>query len=365
MNIISDKYGIRNPRFFSISFGLLIVFSIGAFVAGYSLPNPNRDAIALAQQNIDVFSPVEKRSVDTRQSFAGNIRLGEISDLTPMSLPSPAVITRSIKSAGSIAQGGDLLAVISGVPIFGLSAPLAMYRDLAIGDEGDDVLLLQQSLNRAGLSITETGLMNWETLRAVNSLYQNNGFDPTGQYFSISNFVVLPSQEVAVISSASVGSQVNEKTPFAQVRSNSTFVVFRADASVSSTITVGEQMTVKAAQNDLPVEVSNVGVFNNGTEGQIPGRDVYLRFISDGFGELADNTAVTVYGPGSQISGDSVPISAIKSDSKGTFVLKEDSTNASKVSLKRASVEILATGDGWAVITSNELTVGDKVQVSK
>lgn len=364
MNKISNKYGLRNPKLLSAFLIAVVAFSISAYVIGSTLPSTNRDAIASAQQNIDVFSEVEKRSVDTRQSFAGTIRLGELNDLTPLSLPSPAVITRSIKAAGSEAQGGELLAVISGEPIFGLSAPLAIYRDIGLGDQGDDVLLLQQSLNRADLSVLETGVMNWETLSAINGFYLRNGFDSPGQYFSMNNFVVLPSQHVSVMSSSPVGAEVNEENPFAQVRSNSTFVVFRADASVSLNISVGDQVSVKTANQEIPAEVSEIGDFSSGSEGQIPGRDVYLHFLSDDIGEYEDDTAVTVYGFGSQISGNCVPISAIKSDSRGSFVLKEDSS-APKVTLERVPVKILATGEGWAVISSNQLSVGERVQVSK
>ena len=50
--------------------------------------------------------------------------------------------------------------------------PLPLYRDLNLGDNGDDVLAFQKALNSAGCSTVQSGTVTEDTLDAVTRLHR-------------------------------------------------------------------------------------------------------------------------------------------------------------------------------------------------
>src|SRR6185312_9064612 len=100
-----------------------------------------------------------------------------------------AVVTRAAYSVGDTYQWGSLIGVVSGQPLFGLPAPLPLYRDLTLNDDGDDVKALQRSLTASGHSVDIDGVVGRETLEAVRAVF--NAFD-----FDLAEPAVIPHHQL-------------------------------------------------------------------------------------------------------------------------------------------------------------------------
>ncbi len=74
---------------------------------------------------------------------------------------------------------GDVLYEVAGRPTFLLEGDLPLFRTVRIGDEGEDVLQLQEALDRLGFEITEfDGVYGDETEGAVVAFYESRGYAP-------------------------------------------------------------------------------------------------------------------------------------------------------------------------------------------
>lgn len=92
----------------------------------------------------------------------------------------PIVTTRP-QPAGSVIDNGTELAEIAGRPVFALRGTMPMYRDLTIGDQGRDVLQLQDGLAAAGYTSADAaGVFGASTASALTRFYRAAGYSPPG-----------------------------------------------------------------------------------------------------------------------------------------------------------------------------------------
>lgn len=90
-----------------------------------------------------------------------------------------AVLTAMPVSAGQDVTFGAVLAEISGRPVVALPGELPAYRDLVEGDEGPDVVQLQDALRQVGFRVDDRkGRYGSSTARALRQLYSANGYVP-------------------------------------------------------------------------------------------------------------------------------------------------------------------------------------------
>ena len=73
---------------------------------------------------------------------------------------------------GNVLKAGDFIGIIGADPVFVLEGPLPLYRDLNLGDNGDDVLAFQKALNSAGYATAQSGTVTEDTLEAVTRLHR-------------------------------------------------------------------------------------------------------------------------------------------------------------------------------------------------
>ncbi|MDO5627313.1 MAG: peptidoglycan-binding protein [Mobilicoccus sp.] len=86
----------------------------------------------------------------------------------------PAVVT-GLPSIDRLTDGG-VLAEVSGRPVITLTGAFGLYRDLAPGDEGPDVRMLQEALHRLDMLDRVDGHFGPATSRALERLYRRHGY---------------------------------------------------------------------------------------------------------------------------------------------------------------------------------------------
>lgn len=97
------------------------------------------------------------------------------SQTTSLSLPAPAdgrgVVTRQGITTGDTLSSGQVITWVNSRPVIALPGAFPLYRDLHVGDQGDDVRLLQQALSDLGYGVAVDGTLGRATAAAVQELY--------------------------------------------------------------------------------------------------------------------------------------------------------------------------------------------------
>lgn len=341
---------------------LLIVSSIAAFLLGRVAEAPSLNAAVDATRPIAVYAHVSNRVVDSRQSYAGVVAAGTEVKVVVPSVTSPSVVTRAPLKTGAAYTPGHLLGVVSGVPFYGLSGPLPLYRDLTFGDRGDDVTYLQRSLARAGFAVPVTGIVGYSTFAAVRALFARDGFNLTNPIPYAQLVAVAPGSSI-VLSSAAVGDVVSPSKPLAVFQTTPDFVTFDADPVAVQQLKVGEGMTIQIGNSAYSGTLVKIGPFSDGSNGSSPGHTVEVTTNAKAFQSVAPRTSVALLAAGDVSRSLAVPLTAIHQDNTGDYVLmrvvrKGASTN------KAVRVKVLRTGGGWAAVSSATLQSDDSVLVS-
>ncbi|MGB6454778.1 MAG: peptidoglycan-binding domain-containing protein [Streptosporangiaceae bacterium] len=119
-----------------------------------------------------------QRVVAEPDEFSGPVSFGASGasgDSTGDTMP---VVTRVFKSAGSEVSAGTVLAEVAGRPLFVFAGSVPVYRDLTVGDTGQDVAQLQAGLQSLGYSTgaDQSGTFGTGTSAAVTAYYRAIGY---------------------------------------------------------------------------------------------------------------------------------------------------------------------------------------------
>ncbi|GEM_PF-771914 len=173
--------------------------------------------------------------------------------------------------------------------------------------------------------------------------------------------VRLPAGAVGVVSALPVGADVvADGEPVVRLRGGAPSVTVRVGMSLVDSLPVGSAVRVSAAADTTSVvdaTVAVVGEFEQPDEvATLPGYDVTVAFgatappFEDGATVLVESVTAAA-----AVDGLAVPVVALRDGADGTYVV------AGGVDV---AVEVLAIGDGWAVVASDELTEGDVVALT-
>ncbi len=160
------------------------VIASGAWWTGSQIESPADAAARTAPpQPSPILVPVERRVLSSTIVTRGTGRYGlpQKISIAPSTLkPSPGLIaTLPIRNAQL--REGDVILTASGRPVFLLRGQAPAYRDLAPGISGDDVLQLEQALERLGYSPGAVdGVYDQRTADAVASWYGAKKWEPFG-----------------------------------------------------------------------------------------------------------------------------------------------------------------------------------------
>ncbi|MCX5534280.1 peptidoglycan-binding protein [Streptomyces sp. NBC_00006] len=130
-------------------------------------------------------APVEKRVLKDSVVLRGTVAAGQSVDVTVSGAAGTAgtsrsVVTKAPKPVGSKVVAGQVIAEISGRPVFALKGKVPVYRDLKSGATGDDVAQLQSALAQLGhaSSPDARGTFGSGTRHALAAFYTSIGYDP-------------------------------------------------------------------------------------------------------------------------------------------------------------------------------------------
>lgn len=340
---------------------------------------------------IPVYATVESRIVDDRLTFSGVIKAGPAVPIQIDLEGQEPIVVRQTLQVGQTMKWGDLAGVVSGKPYFLLPGPLPLYRDLFQGDEGDDVLALQRALKQVGYLSTESGHMDSATMEAASSLFESEGFTlSSGRKNSqqaepeatprtqapdspkipapsipFRQLIAFPVASASVVTALDIGQKVTAESPLAKFQAEDNFVEFIAEVQQVESFKAGQAVTVRVAEKQLTGRITGVGPFKDAGNGQRAGHLVTVAPTSrTDLALLTPNLSVTVAGQGSAAQALAVPLSAIRQDAEGIYVLRSSGDGGnSKVPATRVPVTVVRSGGGFAAI-SGEVNQGDEVQIS-
>ncbi|QMU84248.1 hypothetical protein FV140_20875 [Paenarthrobacter ureafaciens] len=355
---------------------------MAGFIAGRYFQAPDLTTIKQSAAPISVWSPVEERVVDDRQSFAAVVKAGTTISVPARSAIEPAVIVRQGLDVGALAQGGSLAGVVSGQPYFLLPEPLPLFRNLYPGDSGDDVLALQRSMNAAGYPVIENATVDGLLMSQIAALFQSDGFElPTSgegdseahapgalpaeekrknAFIPYLQLLPIPRTGGTVVSSLPVGAALNGDSPLMNLRISENYVEFIADVTHATALSVGQELTLRIGTKDAKGRISAIEGFKDGKDGQKSGRPVTVVPTDATVGPLlTENLTLTVLSDGGASRELAVPLSAVRQDASGIYVEKR----AKQPTTVRTPVSILKSGGGYAAV-AGDIGLGDEVLIS-
>ncbi|WP_167050762.1 MULTISPECIES: efflux RND transporter periplasmic adaptor subunit [unclassified Salinibacterium] len=340
--------------------GLLAVG--GSYFAGYGVASQPRLSESLqVREPIQVTAQIEKRIVEAPPTFTGTIVAGREIALSPGILPDPSIVTRQDLAVGDRVEYGDLLGVVSGFPYFAFPVT-PLYRDLELKMRGDDVTAFQSSLREIGYNVTVTGVIDSQTLAAVDKLYGHSDLDAPKGHVEFRSFLTINSLG-QVAEAAPVASTVGEDQPLIRMSVSDPSVRFRADVIDASRLSENQAVTLHAGAETAEGVIRHVGEPDAGGDGKKPGSDVVVETADEAILQLPDATTVEVRlvdGGGEEELA--VPATAIRQDTDGYYLLPAARGDATPPPPIR--IEILATNGGWVAIRGTEIELGLEVRVN-
>jgi multidrug efflux pump subunit AcrA (membrane-fusion protein) len=164
--------------------GFAAIFAVGGWLASSRIESP-ADVAARAAPPIPspILVPVEKRVLSSNIVTRGTARFGlpQSISIAPSALKTDAGLIATLPLPNIQFEEGAVMLTASGRPLFVLQGETPAYRDLVPGISGDDVLQLEQGLERLGFAPGRIdGTYDWQTSAAVAKWYKSTGWEPFG-----------------------------------------------------------------------------------------------------------------------------------------------------------------------------------------
>ena len=178
-------------------------------------------------------------------------------------------------------------------------------------------------------------------------------------------FVVLPSQTVKIVAATPAGQRVTSEHPVVKFQIEDNFAEFVADVQQVRSLRVGQTVTVRVAEKQVQGKVATVGPFKEASGGLRAGHLVTVTPANQAdVSQFIPNMSVTVLGNGGAEESLAVPLSAIRQDGEGTYVLRMSGTPGNETGeAQRIPVSVVRAGGGFAAV-SGEVSVGDRIKLS-
>lgn len=173
--------------------GATALLALGA-LGGAAYVTPATPASLKAHGEITSF-PVESTTFMDVRSVRLAVARGEP---TALNSPSAGRVTSQSCHPGARLVSGTSAYSLNDQPVVALSTALPLWRDLSVGDKGNDVLALQQELARLGHSVEQSGTLGKATLNAVNDLLKAAGGTALAQTVTLDKFIWIPEATTVV-----------------------------------------------------------------------------------------------------------------------------------------------------------------------
>jgi hypothetical protein len=173
---------MRRRSFVVILAGAVVVSSLATWVAGQQIRSPAEAAARTAPPPASpILVPVVEQRLSTSVITRGTAHYGSPRTLNIRlsALKGPGRVVTTMTQPGAVVRAGDVLATLSGRPVFVLEGRRPSYRDLGPGMRGPDVLQLERALRRhGGMTGAADAVFDSGTEAALTALYRRHGFAP-------------------------------------------------------------------------------------------------------------------------------------------------------------------------------------------
>ncbi|WP_435299112.1 peptidoglycan-binding protein [Timonella sp. A28] len=399
---------------------LVVVYFLGTLIG-----SPWEKAIENSKVQLYSTAIVEEREYGHEtESLRGKVKLGNEYSVTPTAhAENKTIVNAVLKKKGDTIRSGELIAKVSGQPLFLLHLDFPLYRSLQGGDQGDDVLEIQRELKRLGLYQGPIdGHYGPSTAESVKKLYQRAGLslpivsdealmaveaaqdelEEARRTDSISgsgegdsherkveraqknlqnarmkavtpikleHFWVMPTKTATIVSLARKGTDLaaSEEKPLAVLRSGEAQVTVRVDTAGAVDLKKGTKADAKQAtdaQMSWPVSVVSIGDFTTQPDeySGLPGRDITFTFEeSDGLENEAE-VSIEIKNKNNERKGLAVPLTALREENDRTYVMKLPGNSSDKTPAKEF-ITVSEINDGYAYFSSSSVQSGDVIQV--
>lgn len=379
----------RNLVFLMV--GAVLLSSLMTWVAAVQIRSPAEVAARTAPPDpTPILVGVEQRVLVTRIVTRGtaNFRAPREVVLTPSDLKTGPRIVTQLSKPGQPIVAGEVLATVSGRPVFLLEGSVPSYRDLGLGMAGPDVRQLEGSLRRLGFDPGSVdGTFDRATAAALSDMYRRAGHRPiTATWSDLAKArpaeatmvpgasaqpgVQLPSDEVVFLPDLpirvselplKVGAAV--KGPLATVTDSDVVIDALLPVEQSSRVKVGDRVTV-----DEP----SLGIKGEGTVASIAGRagtggaDAFHVAFAVAVPEpppalVGTSVRLTIPVGSTGTARLTVPVSAVSLGPDGGSRVEKSVSGGTQF----VEVETGFSADGYVAVTPRDATlaVGDKVVV--
>lgn len=274
---------------------ILLLSAAVALAAGWTLAtvfqsSAQRDAATAPPASRPILATVSTGNLVRERTFSGSV---VAENQESLSLAVPAGALRSVVTGRPVAQGtavdaGEVLTEVNGRPVFVVRSGFAFYRDVGVGDRGPDVVALQKTLTRLGLSVAVDGEFGAQTERAVRDWYTKNGYTPATREDDDSDSpgasdseserqatAFVPHSEIlgvktlpsASLSALAVGSAVGaEGETDIVLGSATTTVTFEAAPADLTDIAQGSEVSIETEAGAFPGSVSSIAPVESTSE---------------------------------------------------------------------------------------------------
>ena len=162
--------------------GFAAVFAVAGWLVGSRIESPaDVAARAAPPAPSPILVPIENRVLSSSIVTRGTARFGlpQPISIAPSALKPDAGLIATLPLANSQFEEGAVMLTASGRPVFVLQGETPAYRDLVPGISGDDVLQLEQGLERLGFAPGPVdGIYDRRTSTAVAKWYEAAGWEP-------------------------------------------------------------------------------------------------------------------------------------------------------------------------------------------
>jgi peptidoglycan hydrolase-like protein with peptidoglycan-binding domain len=221
---------------------------------GVVLMSSAEEATPAAQEPPANTVKVERGRLAAMVSENGTLTYRARSDGSPYSVINHARGTYTkLPENGDRVDCGDVLYRVDDKPVVLLCGTVPAYRDLAMGDKGNDVRQLNRNLHHLGYD-ADAGTdphdddFTWKTEKALERLQHDKGFDVTGA-LDVDDAVFLPeSMRIAKVT-GELGGSARPGAQVAQATSDTLHVQVALDASQQGEVKKGDRARITLPGN--------------------------------------------------------------------------------------------------------------------
>ncbi|WP_199042534.1 peptidoglycan-binding protein [Glycomyces salinus] len=337
----------------SMVLAALVVFVGGSWAFWQVFSGPDRDDVEVEQYIL-----AEAIIGSVEQSLQLNVA-ASWSAINSFSTQASGIVTEIMVSGGDMVDLGDIVFTVDLEPVIVAEGDIPSFRTLADGDEGEDVVQLQQFLSRQNYYDDEVdGIFDYRVRWAVRSWQEDLGVDITGSV-DAGAILFLPElpARLSLAEDIEIGSVVGPGATAVELVPPSPDFTIELPERQAQLIEPGMSVDIVASGATWHAVINDVQVSENeaytasldAAEGDsICGEE--CDEIQFGDPTLLASTIYTV----PETNGVTVPAAAITTDATGeTFVVSESG--------QFIPVEVLAGAEGTVVVDGVE--AGERVRV--